>query len=227
MSAHWQISKQGCCLCRTLWNESCVQTDLQLEAEQIPTLASPKKLNLPCQHLTRKRSCKTLYPPRLFPINCDSSVHPTNIPKSIYKCWVLSIRLLLIAGITLRTGIFTIYKLMLIGLKWDWNSNSSVFKLLSRSITLESNIVFPCVWHRLWEGTQLITSWDSHANQRHHKNRYQDTIRGCRRVLSLCSSRQQMLLASESQTKDKIVLSWIWQVIRRVLQNWGRKEQFL
>lgn len=50
----------------------------------------PKSSTVPVS-TSLERAVK-LYPPRLLPINRNSSVHLTNIPRSIYKWWVLSIR---------------------------------------------------------------------------------------------------------------------------------------
>lgn len=105
-------------MCRPLWNDCCVQTELlQLEAEQIPALLSPQKLNPYCQHLTRNRSCKTLNPSSMFLIKCTNSIHLNSISRSIFKCWVLSIKpKRSVADIILTTGIFSIKTLL--GIDW-------------------------------------------------------------------------------------------------------------
>lgn len=109
MPAYWRISRDALCADLSGMNPVCKQTFSSWKLNKSDDLLSLKKLNLPCWYTTRKRSFKTLYPPRLFPINCNISVRLTNRPRSIHKCWVLSINLLSIAGITLTTQIFAIY----------------------------------------------------------------------------------------------------------------------
>lgn len=102
-----------------------------------------------------ERSCKTLYLHKLFPVNFNSSVHLTNIPRNIYKDWGLSIKLVLIVSITLTTEIFTIYTL----LDTDWtNGIGTAIEIYLSSWVLVShwcpiNSMFPWAGQRLWEGT--------------------------------------------------------------------------